>query len=180
MKVAAENHVLPIDDRSIERFNAVLAGAFNKVRTTELGIDEAEWMHSCGGHELRHTHVQAGRDKVRYNISVGWPNPAVKRYIQRRARKSAVDASPSQSSRASPRVKTNHQAGADRQRLGSRYLAFGHSQFGASLDMRSLRVSARTILPSQPLQSMIRSRHRRVAWHYLLSGLGSAAPARTL
>ena len=62
--------------------NNKATAAFNKVRTTELGIDEAEWMHSGGGHELRPTHVQAGRDKVRYNISVGWYDPAVQRYIQ--------------------------------------------------------------------------------------------------
>ncbi len=74
--------------------------------------------------------------------------------------------------------------GSDRNRRRNRqagYLVFGQSEFGASLDIPiGLSGCARTILPSQPVQSMIRSRHRRIAWHSLLSGLGSAAPARTL
>ncbi|MGZ2484291.1 uncharacterized protein with gpF-like domain [Rhizobium pisi] len=62
--------------------NQKATSAFNRVRQTELGLDEAEWHHSGGGKEPRPTHVRAGKDKVRYKISQGWYDPALKRFIQ--------------------------------------------------------------------------------------------------
>ncbi|WP_082954058.1 phage minor head protein [Mesorhizobium sp. AA23] len=62
--------------------NNKATSAFNRARQLELGIDEAEWHHSGGGKEPRPTHVQAGREKVRYKISTGWYDPAVKRFIR--------------------------------------------------------------------------------------------------
>lgn len=62
--------------------NNKATSAFNTARQLELGIDEAEWHHSGGGKEPRPTHVQAGREKVRYKISTGWYDPAVKRFIR--------------------------------------------------------------------------------------------------
>lgn len=43
----------------------------------------AIWMHSGGGREPRHTHLKAGRGKVRYLVAEGWhdPDPRVKRKI---------------------------------------------------------------------------------------------------
>lgn len=38
---------------------------------------EAIWCHSHGGREPRPTHVKAGRDKVRYKVAEGWPDPAL-------------------------------------------------------------------------------------------------------
>lgn len=61
--------------------NQKATSAFNRAREMEVGIDENEWHHSHGGKNPRPTHVQAGREKVRYKISQGWYDPAVKRYI---------------------------------------------------------------------------------------------------
>jgi uncharacterized protein with gpF-like domain len=50
--------------------------AFTKVRQLELGIEEAEWMHSHAGREPRPQHVKWGREKKRYKISEGmWQEP---------------------------------------------------------------------------------------------------------
>lgn len=38
---------------------------------------EAIWCHSNGGKVPRPTHVKAGRDKVRYKVAEGWPDPAL-------------------------------------------------------------------------------------------------------
>lgn len=56
--------------------------AFTRARHLELGIVEAEWAHSHGGHHPRPSHVKAGRDRVRYKIAEGWYDPDEKRYIQ--------------------------------------------------------------------------------------------------
>jgi uncharacterized protein with gpF-like domain len=53
----------------------------NRVRQQELGITEAIWVHSGGGNHPRPTHVQASRDKVRYDVREGWLDPAVKQRI---------------------------------------------------------------------------------------------------
>ncbi|WP_292631653.1 phage head morphogenesis protein [Mesorhizobium sp.] len=66
---------------ALDQNNKATAG-FNAARPLELGIDEAEWHHCGGGKEPRPTHVQAGREKVRYKISTGWYDPALKRFIR--------------------------------------------------------------------------------------------------
>jgi len=45
----------------------------NRTRQMELGIEEAEWMHSHAGKSPRQSHVEAGRDKRRYKIAQGCP-----------------------------------------------------------------------------------------------------------
>ena len=50
-------------------------------RRKELGIKEAIWQHSGGGVTPRPTHVEAGRKKTRFDISVGWYDPAARKYI---------------------------------------------------------------------------------------------------
>jgi len=64
--------------------NNKATAAFNRVRLQEVGIDEAEWRHSSAGREPRKTHVQAGREKVRFSVKDGWfdPDPKVRRLIQ--------------------------------------------------------------------------------------------------
>lgn len=42
-----------------------------QARRMELGITEAIWQHSHAGQEPRESHVQAGRDKLRFNILLG-------------------------------------------------------------------------------------------------------------
>lgn len=61
--------------------NSKATSAFNRVRLTEVGIAEEEWVHSGAGRHPRPTHVKAGRDRVRFKVSQGWYDPAVKRYI---------------------------------------------------------------------------------------------------
>lgn len=53
----------------------------NRARQQELGITQAQWMHSGGGHHPRPTHVAAGRDKTVYDVREGWYDPAVKQRI---------------------------------------------------------------------------------------------------
>lgn len=50
-------------------------------RQAELGIKEAIWVHSGGGKHPRVSHLKAGRDKVRYDVRVGWFDPEVQRYV---------------------------------------------------------------------------------------------------
>jgi uncharacterized protein with gpF-like domain len=52
-----------------------------RVRHLELGIKEAIWLHSGGGREPRPSHVKAGREQMRYDLSKGWFDPEVQRYI---------------------------------------------------------------------------------------------------
>lgn len=61
--------------------NNKATSALNNARQLELGISEAEWVHSGGGHRPRPTHVAAGKRKQRYKLSQGWYDPAVKKYI---------------------------------------------------------------------------------------------------
>lgn len=62
--------------------NNMATAAFNKARQLELGLDEAVWVHSGGGHEPRPTHLKAGREQTRYKIGEGWFDPAVGEHIQ--------------------------------------------------------------------------------------------------
>ena len=62
--------------------NNMATAAFNRARQVEVGIDEAVWVHSGGGHAPRPTHVKAGREKTRYKVAQGWFDPALQRHIQ--------------------------------------------------------------------------------------------------
>ena len=61
--------------------NAMATSAMQHARQTELGIEEAIWLHSHAGREPRPTHL--ANDGKRYNIAAGWydPDPRVKRRI---------------------------------------------------------------------------------------------------
>lgn len=54
---------------------------FEEARRDELGIEEAEWQHSSAGKEPRPTHVKAGAARTRYNIKLGWLDPATGKRI---------------------------------------------------------------------------------------------------
>lgn len=51
----------------------------NRVRQTELGIDEAIWQHSHAGKEPRPTHV--ANSGKRYKVAEGWLDPAIGKRI---------------------------------------------------------------------------------------------------
>ena len=51
--------------------------AITRVRQLDLGLVESEWLHSGAGRHPRPTHVKASKDKVRYKIAEGWPDPAL-------------------------------------------------------------------------------------------------------
>lgn len=57
--------------------------ALHRVRMLETGIKEAVWIHSTAGKQPRKTHLQAGRDKTRFDLEKGWfdPDPKVRKYI---------------------------------------------------------------------------------------------------
>lgn len=56
--------------------NAKATATMQRARHLELGIEEAEWMHSSAGKTFRRTHVkQSGK---RYNIKTGWYDPDAK------------------------------------------------------------------------------------------------------
>lgn len=42
-----------------------------QARRVELGLFEAEWIHSSGGKHPRPSHVKAGRDKLRFDVREG-------------------------------------------------------------------------------------------------------------
>jgi len=48
-----------------------LTATVTQARRVELGLFEAEWVHSGGGKEPRHSHVKAGRDKLRFDVRKG-------------------------------------------------------------------------------------------------------------
>ncbi len=52
-----------------------------RVRYQELGIERARWLHSGGGKTQRPSHVKASHDRVTYDVSEGWFDPAVKQFI---------------------------------------------------------------------------------------------------
>lgn len=62
--------------------NNKATAAMNRARQLELGITEAIWVHSAAGKAPRPTHVKAGRDRVRFDVSKGWFDPAVGEHIQ--------------------------------------------------------------------------------------------------
>lgn len=51
--------------------NAKANAAIEAARRTELGIEEAEWVHSGAGKEPRPSHVHAGEIKLRYKVAEG-------------------------------------------------------------------------------------------------------------
>lgn len=60
--------------------NNKATATLTRVKQVELGITEAEWVHSAGGHTPRPTHVSAGKRKQRYDVRKGWWDPqAVKK-----------------------------------------------------------------------------------------------------
>jgi len=61
--------------------NSKTTADLTKVRQLESGIKEGIWCHSGGGNHPRPTHVQAGRDKVRFRLDEGWLDPALGKKI---------------------------------------------------------------------------------------------------
>ena len=61
--------------------NNLATAAMTRARQVELGITEAIWMHSGGGKEPRPTHLNAGRERARFDVAKGWYDPAVKEHI---------------------------------------------------------------------------------------------------
>lgn len=61
--------------------NNKATATIQRVRQAELGIREAIWMHSGAGKKPRPSHVQAGRDRVRYDITKGWYDPDEGKYV---------------------------------------------------------------------------------------------------
>lgn len=62
--------------------NDKATAAMTRARHLEIGLEEAIWVHSGGGHEARPTHLKAGRDRAHYRISEGWFDPAVGNHVQ--------------------------------------------------------------------------------------------------
>jgi SPP1 gp7 family putative phage head morphogenesis protein len=61
--------------------NNLATASMTRVRQQEAGITEAIWVHSGGGKEPRPTHLKAGRDRQRYDVSKGWFDPEVGKNI---------------------------------------------------------------------------------------------------
>lgn len=61
--------------------NNKATASMTRVRQVQLGITEAIWVHSGGGNHPRPTHLKAGRDQQRYEVSKGWLDPAVGKHI---------------------------------------------------------------------------------------------------
>jgi uncharacterized protein with gpF-like domain len=61
--------------------NNSASASLNRTRQLDLGIEEAEWVHGGGGKIDRASHVKAGRDKVIYNVALGWLDPATGKRI---------------------------------------------------------------------------------------------------
>jgi SPP1 gp7 family putative phage head morphogenesis protein len=59
--------------------NNKATASITRVRQQELGIIEAEWLHSAGGKQPRPTHV--ANSGKRYLIADGWLDPALNRRI---------------------------------------------------------------------------------------------------
>ena len=51
--------------------NNLATAAIQRTRYKELGIKEAIWCHSAGGKQPRHSHLEAGKEKLRYDPQVG-------------------------------------------------------------------------------------------------------------
>ena len=61
--------------------NSKATASMTRARQMEIGITEAQWLHSGGGKHPRPTHLKAGRDKVRYPVVEGWFDPAIQERI---------------------------------------------------------------------------------------------------
>jgi uncharacterized protein with gpF-like domain len=61
--------------------NNKATATMKRTRELEAGIDENEWRHSGGGNHPRPTHLKAGQDRVRFKVSDGWEDPALKKKI---------------------------------------------------------------------------------------------------
>lgn len=61
--------------------NNLATASMTRARQTELGITEAIWMHSGGGKHPRPSHLAAGKSKTKYDVKVGWYDPAVGKNI---------------------------------------------------------------------------------------------------
>lgn len=48
-----------------------LTAAVTRTRRVELGLFEAIWRHSGGGKEHRHSHVKAGKDRLKFDVRKG-------------------------------------------------------------------------------------------------------------
>lgn len=48
-----------------------LAAVATQARRIDLGLYEAEWQHSGAGKEPRHSHVMAGKEKMRFDVRKG-------------------------------------------------------------------------------------------------------------
>lgn len=55
--------------------------ALTRARQLEIGITEAIWLHSAGGRKPRTSHVKAGQQRQRYDVSKGWYDPHEKKLI---------------------------------------------------------------------------------------------------
>jgi uncharacterized protein with gpF-like domain len=61
--------------------NGKASAVIQRTRQLELGIEEAIWMHSGGGHVPRPSHLRAGRERVKYKVAEGWFDPDEGKYI---------------------------------------------------------------------------------------------------
>lgn len=52
-----------------------------RTRQIEIGVTTAIWVHSAGGRKPRPTHVAAGARQQRYDITKGWFDPHVEKFI---------------------------------------------------------------------------------------------------
>lgn len=48
-----------------------LSAVVTQARRVELGLFEAEWVHSHGGKTPRASHVKAGKDRLRFDVREG-------------------------------------------------------------------------------------------------------------
>lgn len=61
--------------------NGIATASMTRVRQQQAGITEAIWVHSGGGREPRASHVKAGAEGVRYDVTKGWFDPHEKQWI---------------------------------------------------------------------------------------------------
>ena len=52
-----------------------------RARLLDIGITKARWLHSAAGKEPRPSHVKASRDKVVFDLNVGWWDPHERKHI---------------------------------------------------------------------------------------------------
>lgn len=55
--------------------NNKMTATLTRTRQIQMGVMEAIWVHSHGGKEPRPTHVKAGAEKQRYDVTKGWFDP---------------------------------------------------------------------------------------------------------